>query len=83
MSRGAAYGKGIYMADMLSVSLGYAASNGMEHWPRGKTSGVAVIVAVCEVVDRQGAATIECVDSCIREPFTLHPGQIRHPRGPL
>lgn len=53
MSSGAAYGKGIYMADQLSVSLGYAQSTGVTHWPKATVNGAATIVAVCEVVDRQ------------------------------
>ncbi|CAM9516966.1 unnamed protein product [Ectocarpus sp. 4 AP-2014] len=76
MSSGAAYGKGIYMADMLSVSLGYAASDGTEHWPLGKTSGMAVIVAVCEVVDRPhykkaNGCFVVPDDECVATRFLL------------
>ncbi|CAB1102177.1 unnamed protein product [Ectocarpus sp. CCAP 1310/34] len=49
-SYGAAYGKGIYMAEALSVSLKYAgmSSNGEgsgNHWPLSSIDGSAVIVA--------------------------------------
>lgn len=52
MSTGAAHGKGIYMADKLQVALGYAGGGGTQSWPMARTSGTAVVVAVCEVVDR-------------------------------
>lgn len=52
MSSGQAYGQGIYMADQLSVSLGYAKGTEATHWPNATVKGTAVIVAVCEVVDR-------------------------------
>lgn len=53
MSAGQAYGKGIYMAENLSVALGYARNRGTAyHWMNARTKGSAVIVAVCEVVNR-------------------------------
>lgn len=53
MSAGAAYGHGIYMADQLSVSLGYASRGGSgAHWSLAKTKGEATILAVCEVIDK-------------------------------
>eukprot|EP00752_Nemacystus_decipiens_P012584 g11144.t1 len=57
MSSGQALGKGIYMADQLSVSFGYAGARGGGgcHWPHSATSsgGTPVIVAVCEVINRE------------------------------
>eukprot|EP00752_Nemacystus_decipiens_P012577 g11138.t1 len=57
-SAGAAYGSGIYMADELQVSLGYAGVGapgaGSSHWPMSTFgSSQAVIVAVCEVIDKE------------------------------
>ncbi|CAM9168669.1 unnamed protein product [Ectocarpus fasciculatus] len=57
-SYGASYGKGIYMAEALGVSLKYAGmhSNGEgsgSHWPLSYMDGSAVIVAVCEVIDKE------------------------------
>lgn len=53
MSAGAAYGNGIYMADELQVSLSYAGMGGGSHWPMSTLgSSHAVIVAVCEVIDK-------------------------------
>lgn len=56
MSSGAAMGNGIYMADQLSVSCGYAGGRGAGggHWPQSATgTGKSpVIVAVCEVINR-------------------------------
>ena len=49
-------GKGIYMADQLSVSFGYAGGRGGGgcHWPQSSTGtgSTPVIVAVCEVINR-------------------------------
>eukprot|EP00903_Cladosiphon_okamuranus_P021144 g19422.t2 len=59
MSTGAAMGNGIYMADHLAVSCGYAGGRGRGggggHWPRSATrlDGNPVIVAVCEVINRE------------------------------
>ncbi|CAB1098736.1 unnamed protein product [Ectocarpus sp. CCAP 1310/34] len=58
MSTGAAMGSGIYMANQLSVSLGYAGGRGgtcSGHWPNAERVGGQnpVIVAVCEVIDRE------------------------------
>eukprot|EP00903_Cladosiphon_okamuranus_P021150 g19426.t1 len=60
MSTGQAYGSGIYMADQLQVSLTYAGVGGTgpgsSHWPlssSGSNSTQAVIVAVCEVIDKE------------------------------
>ena len=53
MSAGAAFGKGIYMAENLGVALGYASrSSSASHWANTRTTGAEVIVAMCEVVDR-------------------------------
>lgn len=57
MSSGAAMGSGIYMANQLSVSLGYAGGRGGScggHWPNAERVGGQnpVIVAICEVIDR-------------------------------
>lgn len=59
MTAGQAYGSGIYMADQLQVSLTYAGVGGtgagLSHWPlssSGSSSAQAVIVAVCEVIDK-------------------------------
>ena len=52
MTAGKAYGSGIYMAEKLSVALGYAQRTARKHWPNACNTGRAVIVAVCEVVDR-------------------------------
>lgn len=57
MSSGAGMGKGIYMADQLSVSFGYAGGRGgggSGHWPQSATATGRnpVIVAVCEVINR-------------------------------
>lgn len=54
MSAGAAHGSGIYMAEKLSVALHYAGVGaGSSHWPNGTSEGSqAVIVAVCEVIDK-------------------------------
>ncbi|CAM9964637.1 unnamed protein product [Ectocarpus sp. 8 AP-2014] len=62
MSTGAAMGSGIYMANQLSVSLGYAGGRGGScsgHWPNAERVGGQnpVIVAICEVIDRESYKT--------------------------
>lgn len=56
MSTGAAMGNGIYMADQLAVSFGYAGARGGGggHWPLSATGngGIPTIVAVCEVINK-------------------------------
>lgn len=52
MTSGKTYGKGIYMAEKLSVALVYAMRRSKSHWPNARIAGEAVIVAVCEVVDK-------------------------------
>lgn len=68
MSTGAAMGNGIYMADSLSVSSGYAGARGGGggHWPQSATGtgGTPVIVAVCEVINRR---------VFVAQPRTLEP----------
>ncbi|CAM9719108.1 unnamed protein product [Ectocarpus sp. 4 AP-2014] len=63
MSSGAAMGSGIYMANQLSVSLGYAGGGRggscSGHWPNAERVGGQnpVIVAICEVIDRESYKT--------------------------
>lgn len=57
MSSGAAYGRGIYMADSMSVSMRYTfpllrSGGGDSRWPNGSSESAVKIIAVCEVVDR-------------------------------
>lgn len=52
MSCGKCFGEGIYMAEKLGVAMGYAKKSNRSHWPKARTKGQAVIVAVCEVVDK-------------------------------
>jgi hypothetical protein len=49
MSAGAAYGKGVYFAEDINVSLGY--SRGGVPWPRSRLQ-VSTCIALCEIVDR-------------------------------
>lgn len=50
MSAGAAYGKGVYFAEDMNVSLGYCRNAG-QTWSKSRF-GVKTCLALCEIVDR-------------------------------
>lgn len=54
MSSGAFYGAGIYLADNMSTSMRYSSMRGQSytHWYNSRNEGDAVILAVCEVIER-------------------------------